>query len=242
MVRSLELVKQIQNKFDVDGLLVTVALLGGRQVILLDNSEGCLEEFIKSNKELMDSWFEWAQQSSLTTMSSVSRLVWLRITGVPLQAWSERCFIELGGLIGEVILVDEDTKSKTFLCEGRVLILSDEKCRISNTMTLLIDGQAFPMSVAEEEWRTGPDWWLAGDRWNPVTESGSEYSSDNVSEANINVDGFLGDDEAILVNDCAVTESVLNLHSKSQFNLAERDADANGSANGLDKFGLGWES
>ncbi|GKV45295.1 hypothetical protein SLEP1_g52400 [Rubroshorea leprosula] len=77
MVRSLDMVKKIQNRLDVDGLMVNVALLDGHHVILVDYSEGCLEEFISHNSEL---------------------------------AWSERCFTELGGLIGEVILVDEDTR------------------------------------------------------------------------------------------------------------------------------------
>ncbi|GKV09904.1 hypothetical protein SLEP1_g21338 [Rubroshorea leprosula] len=67
--------------------------------------------------------------------------------GVPLKAWSDRCFMELGGLIGELILVDEDTKSKSFLCE------------------------------VEEEWRMDPDWWLARERRNPATDSDSEDPS-----------------------------------------------------------------
>ncbi|GKV46559.1 hypothetical protein SLEP1_g53532 [Rubroshorea leprosula] len=100
--RSLDMVKKIQNRLDVDGLLVNVALLGGHHVILVDYLEGCLEEFISYNSELMESWFEWIQPMSLSTISLVSRLVWLRFTGVPLKAWSERCFTELGGLIGEV--------------------------------------------------------------------------------------------------------------------------------------------
>ncbi|GKV22565.1 hypothetical protein SLEP1_g32427 [Rubroshorea leprosula] len=156
MVRSLDMVKKIQNRLDVDGLLVNVALLGGHHIILVDYSEGCLEEFISHNSELVESWFEWIQPMSLSTMSPVSRLVWLRFTGVPLKAWSERCFTELGGLIGEVILVDEDTRSKSFLCEGRVLILSEEKSKISTSIALQVDSKAFPITVQEEEWMMDP--------------------------------------------------------------------------------------
>ncbi|GKV29688.1 hypothetical protein SLEP1_g38593 [Rubroshorea leprosula] len=58
-------------------------------------------------------------------MPSRSRMVWLRFAGVPLKAWSERCFTELGALLGEVILVDEDTKSKSFLSE----VFSDSNVR-----------------------------------------------------------------------------------------------------------------
>ncbi|GLT38124.1 hypothetical protein SLA2020_123900 [Shorea laevis] len=153
VVRSLDMVRQIQHKMDVDGLMVNVALLGGRQIILVDNFEGCLAEFIEKNKELTEIWFEWVQPTSLSTVSSASRLAWLRFTGVPLRTWSERCFVELGGLIGEVLLMDEDTKSRSFLCEGRVLILCETKGKISATISLKVESKVFPIEVAKEEWR-----------------------------------------------------------------------------------------
>ncbi|GKV07275.1 hypothetical protein SLEP1_g19071 [Rubroshorea leprosula] len=234
MVRSLDMVKQIQNRFNVDGVRVTVALLGGRQVVLLDNSEGCLEEFIKDNRELIDYWFEWIQQSSLTTMPLLSRLVWLRLTGVPLKAWSDRCFTELGGLIGEVILVDEDTKSKSFLCEGRVLILSTEKTKISTIVMLQIDGEVFPVTVEEEEWRMDPDWWLAGERRNPATESDSEASSDGYNNCELNEDGFLGDEVADLAEDRVATALDVNGSLNEQGVLAEK-----GSGELIREHGLG---
>ncbi|GKV18437.1 hypothetical protein SLEP1_g28823 [Rubroshorea leprosula] len=110
-----DMVMTIQNRFDVNGLMVNVALLGGRQVLLLDKTEGCLEEFFKCNSDLVESWFEWIHTTSLLAMPSRSRMVWLGFAGVPLKAWSERCFTELGALLGEVMLVDGDTKSKSLM-------------------------------------------------------------------------------------------------------------------------------
>ncbi|GKU98995.1 hypothetical protein SLEP1_g11917 [Rubroshorea leprosula] len=75
-VRSLDMVKKIQNSLDVEGLMVNVALLGGRQVILVDNSEGGLEEFLNQTRELVELWFEWIKPCSLSTVSSLSRLDW----------------------------------------------------------------------------------------------------------------------------------------------------------------------
>ncbi|GKV29704.1 hypothetical protein SLEP1_g38608 [Rubroshorea leprosula] len=120
VVRLLDMVMTIQNRFDVNGLMVNVVLLGGKQVLLVDKTEGCLEEFFKCNSDLVESWFEWIHTTSLSTMPSRSRMVWLRFAGVPLKACNERCFTGLGALLGEVILVDEDTKSKSFLSEGRM--------------------------------------------------------------------------------------------------------------------------
>ncbi|GKV18430.1 hypothetical protein SLEP1_g28817 [Rubroshorea leprosula] len=104
---------------------------------------GCLEEFFKCNSDLVESWFEWIHPTSLSTMPSRSRMVWLRFAGVPLKAWSGRCFTGLGALLGEVILVNEDTKSKSFLSEGRVLILSDMQSKIANRIVLMVNGSKF---------------------------------------------------------------------------------------------------
>ncbi|GKV24793.1 hypothetical protein SLEP1_g34360 [Rubroshorea leprosula] len=246
-VRSLDLVKRIQNSLDVEGVLVSVALLGGRQIILVDNSEGGLEEFLNRSKDLVELWFEWIKPCSLSTVSSLCRLVWLRLNGVPLKAWSERCFTELGNIIGEVILVDEDTRSKSFLCEGRVLILSAEKRKISTTICLRVDGEDFPIAVSEEEWRMDPDWWLAGERRNPATQPSSEYSSsddeegdDGYSDLNLNFNGngFLCGDGGELAEDHAVTDLVLYKELSRQAELQGEEVAGFVGRNGLDEIGL----
>ncbi|GKV00874.1 hypothetical protein SLEP1_g13486 [Rubroshorea leprosula] len=135
--------------------------------------------------------------------------------GVPLKAWSDRCFMELGGLIGKVILVDEDTK-----------------------ITLMIDGQAFSIAVEEEEWRMDLDWWLVEERRNLATEFDSEYSSDGYSDVNLNVDGFLGDEDTLLDEDCVVSEPDANASLNKQGILAERESGENILENGLDKIRL----
>ncbi|GKU93949.1 hypothetical protein SLEP1_g7498 [Rubroshorea leprosula] len=228
LVRSLELVTKIQNRLDVDGLLVNVALLGGRHVLLIDNMEGCLEEFIDKNNELVESWFEWIQPTSLFTKPSRNRLVWLRFNGVPLRAWSERCFWELAALMGEVILVDDDTKSKSFLCEGRVLVLCDDDRKIAQTITLMVDGESFLIKVSEEEWRMDPDWWLAGERRSSgtrldVSDMESDNSDDRYSE---------GGERAVMAEDGAETDVESNLSLKQ--NLVQ-----NFELNGLEMDGLG---
>ncbi|GLT79033.1 hypothetical protein SLA2020_505430 [Shorea laevis] len=246
------MVKNIQNRLDVEGLMVNVALLGGRQVILVDNSEGGLEELLNQNRELVKLWFEWIQPSSLSTMSSPSRLVWLRFNGVPLKAWSERCFTELGSLMGEVILVDEDTRSKSFLCEGRVLILSAEKNKISTTICLRVDEEDFQVAVSEEEWRMDPDWWLAGERRNPANEPSSESSSsededgvDGYSDLNLNLNGndFLCKNDVELVKDlmeegCDVTVQDSNGGLGRKEGVNEKEAVGISGLDGLEGVGL----
>ncbi|GLT95901.1 hypothetical protein SLE2022_135560 [Rubroshorea leprosula] len=240
------MVKKVQNSLDVEGLMVNVALLGGRQVILVDNSKGGLEEFLNRNKELVEFWFEWIQPSSLSTVSSLSRLVWLQLNGVPLKAWSERCFTELGSIIGEVILVDKDKRSKSFLCERRVLILSAEKSKISTTICLLVDGEDFPIVVSEEEWRMDLDWWLAREQQNSATEPSSEYSNSEDEEGddgysdldlNLNGNGLLCQDDVVLAKDHAVTDLDSNIVLSRQAKLKEKEAAGICGLHGLEEFG-----
>lgn len=56
-VRPLDMVMTIHNRLDVDGLMVNVALLGGRQVLSVDNTKACLEEFFNYHKDVVESLF-----------------------------------------------------------------------------------------------------------------------------------------------------------------------------------------
>ncbi|GKU90755.1 hypothetical protein SLEP1_g4707 [Rubroshorea leprosula] len=106
----------------------------------------------------------------------ISRMMWVRISGVPLKAWGERCFQMIRESIGEVLLVHEDTKKKAILWDGRVLILCSEASKIAKKVKLKVGEQVFEIEITEEEWRSDPDWWLSeNDRKNDM-ESESDYS------------------------------------------------------------------
>ncbi|GLT32228.1 hypothetical protein SLA2020_069080 [Shorea laevis] len=81
--------------------------------------------------------------------------------------------------------------------------------------------------MAEEEWRMDPDWWLADERRNPITESNSKYSSDDGNESSLNVTKFLGEVEA--------------LDAKNQ-DVTGRDSFENFEINGMEKCGLDREN
>ncbi|GLU07983.1 hypothetical protein SLE2022_249190 [Rubroshorea leprosula] len=117
---------------------------------------GFLSEFRQHNMDLFDLWFESIQPWTKAP-SSNGRLIWLRITGVPLKAWSVRCFEKIGESVGEVIRIHEDTRNRAILSEGRVLVVSSEASKISKSITLKVNEQQFEGGVVEEEWRTDPD-------------------------------------------------------------------------------------
>lgn len=62
----------------------------------------------------------------------------------------------------------------------------------------MIDGNDFPITMSKKEQKMDPNWWLPDEQWNLVTyKSSSEYFGDDYNEANINANGFVGNDEAI---------------------------------------------
>ncbi|GLT94257.1 hypothetical protein SLE2022_120090 [Rubroshorea leprosula] len=117
VVMSMALVTRIQERFDVEGGLLMVSPLGGRGVLLIERVQGYLSEYMVQNRELFDLWFEaifpWAE-----ALVNKCRMAWLRTFGVPLKSWSDRCFEMIGGSVGEVLLVHEDTRMKSILCNG----------------------------------------------------------------------------------------------------------------------------
>ncbi|GLU12553.1 hypothetical protein SLE2022_292210 [Rubroshorea leprosula] len=166
-------------------------------------------------------------------------MVWLRFTAVPLKAWSERCFVELGGLIGEVNLVDEDTRSKSFLCEGRVLIVHEDKSKLHSIITLMVNGKGFPIMVTKHEWRMDSNWWLASERWSSMfSKSGSEYSDDSYGEADLNANGCLGDEGVKDAEDCTVMDEDSNWVLRRNANFEEGDSVDVFESSGLRKHGL----
>ncbi|GLT87508.1 hypothetical protein SLE2022_055870 [Rubroshorea leprosula] len=174
-VKLVTLISNIQARLDADGGAITLLPLGGRRVLLIEQVSGCLVEYTQQNKDLFDLWFESVQPWALANLVSC-RLVWLRISGIPLKAWCDRCFQMLGALVGDVVRIHEDTTNKIILGDGRVLILSYERSKISRTVNLKVEDQTYEVEMREEEWRSDPDWWLSdGDR-RCESETESEYS------------------------------------------------------------------
>ncbi|GKV46285.1 hypothetical protein SLEP1_g53277 [Rubroshorea leprosula] len=190
---SLMSVTGIQERMDVDGGLLALFPLGGSFVLLLEKVKGYLGEYMVQNRELFDTWFESILPWALVLARS-SRLVWLRISSIPLNAWTDRCFEMIGRTFGEVVKVHEDTKSKAVLCERRL----------------------HEIQVMEEGWRSDPDWWLSeGDR-RSTTGALLEYSSTHIDSEDQRFidDEILGEDEDNIELELLQENGILNSKSK----------------------------
>ncbi|GLT93322.1 hypothetical protein SLE2022_111200 [Rubroshorea leprosula] len=176
VVRSLALVSEIQEQMDADGGSISLSPIGGRRVLLTERVTGFLSNYMKHNEELFGLWFESITPWELAPEEK-SRMMWLRRSGVPLKAWGERCFQMIGETIGEVLMVHEDTKKKSILWDGRVLILSSKSSKISKQVKMKVGEQVFEIEIVEEEWRSDPDWWLSENDRRSELETESDFSN-----------------------------------------------------------------
>ncbi|KAE9467673.1 hypothetical protein C3L33_00409, partial [Rhododendron williamsianum] len=79
-----------------------------------------------------------------------SRYVWLRCFGVPLNLWSEKTFLSIGGLWGDVISVDDNTLKSLSFEEGRLFIATDIMDRVDEEVELKFRERSIKIRVAEE--------------------------------------------------------------------------------------------
>ncbi|GKV51081.1 hypothetical protein SLEP1_g57759 [Rubroshorea leprosula] len=214
-VRSMATVSEIQEQLDVDGGSISLAPIGGKRLLLTERVKGYLAEYMKLNEELCGLWFESLKPWEKATEEK-SRMVWLRIAGVPLKAWSERCFRMIGETIGEVLMIHDDTKKKSILWDGRVLILCPDSSKISKRTKLRVEEQVYEIEIVEEEWRSDPDWWLSENDRKSDLETESEYSvawSQNV-DPELDTDGIGDGDEMSTDSEQLMKDLDLNSNSK----------------------------
>ncbi|KAI9195461.1 hypothetical protein LWI28_015022 [Acer negundo] len=84
-----------------------------------------------------------------------SRMAWISCVGVPLRCWTEEFFRKIGWIIGEPLLVEEDTKMRYRLDRGRILVLIPHgsvcPCNIrvlgaKNSFEIKVSGDHSPIS------------------------------------------------------------------------------------------------
>ncbi|GKU96369.1 hypothetical protein SLEP1_g9610 [Rubroshorea leprosula] len=93
-----------------------------------------------------------------------------------------------------------------------------EREAVSRIVKLKVDDQLYSVGVAEEEWRSDPDFWLTNDDWETETELESDYSS--LQNRNEDYDLILaenggGNEENFNDENLLEKEGVLNFKSNS---------------------------
>lgn len=73
---------------------------------------------------------------------------WIRLVGIPLHAWSEEVFNQVGSCIGQVLEFDEDAKLMSRFDGVRLKILRDLQRELPKFVALEVEGVRFRRSCS----------------------------------------------------------------------------------------------
>lgn len=87
-----------------------------------------------------------------------SRISWIEFRGIPLHCWCDEFFKSLGWMVGEPLIVEEETSNRTKLDCGRVLVLIPAGQRCPGLIKVVTGSGSFPIKVWEDSNRINSDW------------------------------------------------------------------------------------
>ncbi|KAK1591628.1 hypothetical protein Q3G72_010629 [Acer saccharum] len=85
-------------------------------------------------------------------------MVWIEVYGVPSDCWCKDFFKKLGGQVGELVCVDDDTDSRTRLDKARILILAPLDSKIPSEVTVKGGFREFKVRLKEDPQQVSIEW------------------------------------------------------------------------------------
>lgn len=128
---------------------IRVTSLGPNLFIMEDLVEGEVEVFIEEKREWWEQWFSCIKPWDPNDIDE-ERFAWIRILGVPCHAWGERLFVLIAESFGYYVKSDEETILKSRLDEARVCIRTKTRNKVEETLSILIEGILFSVSIIED--------------------------------------------------------------------------------------------
>ncbi|KAK2654827.1 hypothetical protein Ddye_014683 [Dipteronia dyeriana] len=146
-------VSSVNSRLNSGGFSFSSNYLGDKNVLWCFESEFEKKGFIK-NRFFWDDCFKSMHNWS-DSFNPQNRLAWIYCSGVPLSMWSRAFFIKLGGMIGEPLMVEEETSLKKRLYRGRVLVLIQQESTVSVKVKVSVRSCSYIIKLKEDE--TPPD-------------------------------------------------------------------------------------
>ncbi|GKV50258.1 hypothetical protein SLEP1_g56970 [Rubroshorea leprosula] len=151
IVHSVEMVRNLQEKFYMEGYFsCQIRAMGGKMVLLSRQDKEEVKDLVEMASEWLGRWFEevrpWTPQ-----MTAKERFVWIRCQGAPLNVWGSEFFSTMGSSWGKFICLDDSTSKKVRFDIARFLISSSVMETINVTREIKINGSLFKLKFTEEE-------------------------------------------------------------------------------------------
>ncbi|KAK3221350.1 hypothetical protein Dsin_008375 [Dipteronia sinensis] len=146
----------VNRNLESRGCAFTTAYLGGKGIVWTFDSEWDRDCFI-NNEFLWRDYFVsmciWDEEFALSTS-----LKWIDIYGVPLNCWSTSFFKELSNQMGELVWLDEDTRSRGRLDKGRIIVLGAQNKNISSVIKVQAGKRQATVRMVESSDQVSNKW------------------------------------------------------------------------------------
>lgn len=130
------------------GIKVQIKAIGGRFVIITFTDVESRDSIIK--EKWLTNWFEeirpWKGEQA-----KEERFVWLSCYGMPLNAWSNTTFKEIGDKWGKFLQVDEATSKGSSYVQAKILIATNQFQKLNGYVDLITDEAIYPVRVMEDD-------------------------------------------------------------------------------------------
>ncbi|GKV16172.1 hypothetical protein SLEP1_g26854 [Rubroshorea leprosula] len=152
IVHSMEMVRNLQEKFYMEGYFsCQIRAMGGKMVLLSGQDKEEVKDLVEMASDWLRRWFEevrpWTPQ-----MIAKERFVWIRCQGAPLNVWGSEFFSTMGRSWGKFICLDDSTSKKERFDIARFFISSPVMETINVTREIKINGSIYKLKFTEEEY------------------------------------------------------------------------------------------
>ncbi|GKV29210.1 hypothetical protein SLEP1_g38156 [Rubroshorea leprosula] len=197
ITHSVEMVRNLQEKFYLEGYFwCRIRAMGGKMVLLDSVDKDELKDLVEMASEWLAQWFEGVKLWT-PDMVATERYAWIRCQGVPLNAWETDFFEKMSCSWGKFICLDDSTSKKRRFDIARFLISTPIMNSISVMRQVKINGSLYNIKFTEEEFTN--NFFSLKEDFLPNFQSDSEehesWSLDSEEEENVQ-EAIAEDDQA----------------------------------------------
>jgi hypothetical protein len=124
--------------------------MGRNKVLLFSPRKGELESLCKAKADWLCYYFK-EFRPWLPSLYVDRREMWVRVLGIPLHAWGENLFKEIGRKYGEFLDFDESTASRAKLDVARIKLATSLRGFIDDAVKIKVLGVYYTIWVVEEK-------------------------------------------------------------------------------------------
>ncbi|GLU02748.1 hypothetical protein SLE2022_199860 [Rubroshorea leprosula] len=151
VVHSVEMVRNLQEKFFMEGYFsCQIRAMGGKMVLLTGQDKEEVKDLVEMASDWLRQWFEevrpWTPQ-----LTANERYVWIRCQGAPVNVWGSDFFSTMGCTWGKFMCLDDSTSKKERFDVARFLISTPIMETISVSREIKINGSFYKLKFTEEE-------------------------------------------------------------------------------------------